>query len=357
MNILIAGAGPVGLAAAVELQRRGFTPRIIDRDGGPSPESRALAVSPRTLDLLEPSGAAALMLERMHRVRRVKLRMGLQTFIDADLSVLPHRFNFLGVLPQSDTERCLIEVLGARGTKVGWNTELKAIATRGEGFDCDGAPADLLIGADGAHSTVRHWLNLGFPGESAPQVFGLADVELDRWPHPWDCIVGSFFDSHVAAFIPMREGFGRFVTSRPDILDALPADAKIGRVVWQAQFKINYRQAGSYQKGNAFLAGDAAHIHSPVGGRGMNLGIEDAAWLAWLIASGRSAEYTGLRHPPGAMVLKQTALNTSTVAGRGTVRAAFLRYILPLIIRLPFTRTPLLRRLAGLDTPPAPWLN
>ena len=101
---------------------------------------------------------------------------------------------------------------------------------------------DLLIGADGSHSIVRKSLGLGFPGESAEQAFGLADVELDNWPFPWDQAVATIYEDYVVAFIPMREGFGRFVSTRPDTMNLLPPDAKPRSVEWQAEFRISYRQ-------------------------------------------------------------------------------------------------------------------
>ena len=126
---------------------------------------------------------------------------------------------------------------------------------------------------------------------------------------------------------------------------------------WQAEFRINYRQAETYQAGRAFLVGDAAHIHSPVGGRGMNLGIEDACWLAHLIAERRTADYTALRHSPGAMVLGQTRAMTNLVSARGATANFILRWVAPAALKLPPLRRALLTRLAGLDTPAAPWLQ
>jgi 2-polyprenyl-6-methoxyphenol hydroxylase-like FAD-dependent oxidoreductase len=174
-----------------------------------------------------------------------------------------------------------------------------------------------LIGADGAHSTVRKGLGIGFGGESFPGEWGLADVVLADWPFPFDRPVITLDRHHICAFIPMAEGFGRFVSNDADVLDRLPPDAKVKSVVWQSTFRISFRQVSTYQQDNAFLAGDAAHIHSPVGARGMNLGIEDACWLAWLMAEGRTQEYTALRWPAGRTVLDFTEQQT-----RQIVRAA-----------------------------------
>jgi 2-polyprenyl-6-methoxyphenol hydroxylase-like FAD-dependent oxidoreductase len=356
-RILIAGGGPVGLTAALELSRRGFAPRIIDRDEAPSPESRALAINPRTLDLLEPSGIAETLLARSHRVNGLMIRYRGRTLAEVNIANLRHRFNFLTVLAQSDTERILIDALAARGIAMGWNTELTSLAFDDGHPVCNGERCDILIGADGARSFVRKSLGLAFDGESEPQTFGLADVHLADWPHPWDRAVATIRDGFVVAFIPMREGYGRFVSSRPGTMALLPPEAKPGKVDWEAEFRISYRQTETYQSGNVFLAGDAAHIHSPVGGRGMNLGIEDACWLAWLIAEGRAAEYTALRHGPGASVLKQTHQFTRLVAARGPMTAFMRRYVLPFALGFDVVQRAFFPRLAGLDTPKAPWLT
>ncbi len=361
MRIFIAGGGPVGLAAALELRRRGFSPRIIDPDPAPSPESRALAINARTLELLEPSGATEALLASGLRLNRMLLRHERKPLGTIQINRLNHKFNFLVSLPQSDTERVLTQTLERHGGKLERNLALVDFAQEGPIVKCrlsDGtvAEADLLIGADGARSQVRKSLGLGFPGESEPQTFGLLDAELDAWPFPWDQVVLTIRDDFVVGFIPMREGFGRFVSSRPDTLAALPPEAKVKRVVWESLFKINYRQVENYQKGRVFLAGDAAHIHSPFGGRGMNLGIEDACWLAWLIETDRTEEYTRHRHAPGAAVLKQTARPTSLITAK-TVFMRFMRnWVVPRVLGCSMVQRRVLPGLMGLDTPAAPWL-
>jgi len=360
-RILIAGAGPVGLAAAVELRRRGMRPRIIDRDAGPAPESRALAVNPRTLEILEPSGATERMLARGNRIHHMIVRTPERELFRFETRYLTHRFKFLLALAQSETEQVLADLLSEAGHPVEWRNDLTAIEADADSFRCTIGDRqeefDVLIGADGAHSLVRKSLCIGFSGESLPEAWGLADVELEKWPFPWDCGVATLSDDYVCAFFPLREGFGRFVSSRADIMASIPPDTRVGKIVWQSEFRISYRQVETYQKGNAFLAGDAAHIHSPVGGRGMNLGIEDAAWLAYLLCEGRAVEYTKLRHGPGAEVLKMTSAPTHLLASR-SAWARFLRtVILPLVFGRPMVQRLLLPRMAGLDTPAPPWLG
>lgn len=361
-SVFISGGGPVGLAAALELTRRGFHARVIDPDPAPSAESRALAINARTLDLLEPSGATERLLAAGLKVRSFHARFHQQTLFTLDITRLDHRFNFLLSLPQSDTERILTDTLVALGGKLERNLALQSFETTGSKVlltlsDGSRAEADWLVGADGARSVVRKSLSLDFPGGSEPQTFGLADVELDDWPFPWDMGVATLRTDHIIGFIPMREGFGRFVSSRPDTLQILPAEAKVRRVTWQSEFRIHYRQVSSYQKGRVFLAGDAAHIHSPLGGRGMNLGIEDACWLAWLMDTGRAEEYTALRHPVGAAVLKATATPTGLITSQSLASQAIRRWIIPFILGSAPVQRRLLPGMSGLSAPAAPWLT
>lgn len=371
-EILIVGAGPVGLTAALELNRRGFHSTIIDNDGTPTPESRALAIHARTLDILEPSGVTEQLLAEGNKVRGLLIREGIKTLLELNFKDIPHRFNFILTLPQSRTEEILIDALKTRGTDVHWFTELAAVNPAREaraecgsrGFICTlnhqqqtrDHKADLLIGADGAHSTVRKQLSMSFDGESLPNEWSLADVEFSDWPHPHDRAVLTLTKAGPVGYFPMGEGYGRLVSSNADLLNHLPPDAAISNIIWQSTFRISYRQVTSYQQGSAFLMGDAAHIHSPAGGRGMNLGIEDAATLAWLIETGKTADYTARRHPIGEKVLKFTRAQTRQFTSKGGGFRFALKYIAPLVMAIPFVRRKAFATLTGLDTPSPEWL-
>ncbi len=360
-SVLIAGGGPVGLSTAIELARRGFAPRIIDPDLAVSPQSRALAINPRTLDLLEPSGVTEALLAAGHRINGAIIRYGTTPLFTLNIGLAQHRFNFLLCLPQSQTEQILETALQDRGIRVERGLALHSFRADASKVhlnlsDATTQDADILVGADGAHSTVRKGLGFGFPGESPPLVFGLADVELDAWPFPWDMGVATIRKDHAVVFLPMRQGFGRFISTHPGTLSLLPPEARVGKTVWETDFHISYRQVQSYQQGRVFLAGDAAHIHSPVGGRGMNLGIEDACWLAWLLEQGRSSEYSALRHPVGARVLKLTARPTNLISSTGVVANVLRRWIVPGVLGTEWAQRRLLPGLLALDTPAAPWL-
>ena len=355
----------MGLTAALELTRRGFRPHIIDNDGEPTPESRALAVNARTLDILEPSGVSERIIAAGNRVNGMTFLNQGREVMRLELSYLPHRFNFLVTLPQSRTEELLIERLGELGLDVNWHTELRAFKQGTNAVQCDlqsqtdlfHRQADILIGADGAHSLVRKTLGLEFDGPAEPNAFSLADVTLDAWPFPFDRAVVHSEPDRVVAFFPISEGHGRFVCSTPDLMNHLPPTAKVADVAWESTFKISYRQVQTYQVGRAFLAGDAAHIHSPVGGRGMNLGIEDAATLAWLIAEDRTDDYTDLRHRVGEQVLRFTRTQTQQLMRRGPIQTFLQNTLAPLLLKLPAIQRLAVSRLVGLETPHPPWLS
>jgi 2-polyprenyl-6-methoxyphenol hydroxylase-like FAD-dependent oxidoreductase len=360
-SILIVGAGPVGLSAAVELERRGMVARIIDQDPGPSSESRALAIHARTLEILEPSGMTERLLAAGNPIRRMVFREPGRHLFTLDFAHVDHRYNFVLGLPQADTERHLIEHLAARGVAVEWGTRLTGLTHDGGSVRCsiegrdESYPADIVIGADGAHSTVRHAIGIGFDGESWPQEWGLADVRLAQ-ARAGDEGVVTFLPGNILAYFPFTSDSGRYISDRPDIGAAIGSDGEIREFFWRSTFRISYRQVSTYQDGRVFLAGDAAHIHSPVGGRGMNLGIEDAATLAWLIEAGRAQEYTRLRWPIGRRVLRFTHQQTRQVTSRSPLLPLARRHVAPPLLRAPIMQRLALGELTGLRTPRPPWL-
>lgn len=361
-DILIVGAGPVGLTAAVELTRRGYTPRIIEKDPGPHVESRALAINPRTLDILKPSGAADRLLKLGSKIRALTLHGPKNILFRIETRHIPHpEHNYMLVLPQAETERQLIETLG--GTKkIGWDTQLDNLQVEENRVELSllskgkrkSASADIVIGADGAHSTVRKSLGIGFTGDAYEHEWGLLDAHIDGLPenelHVFD------LSPLLIGFIPIRDDLFRVVADTPDVLDVMPKHLKIKKIVWESRFRISHRQVETYQRGPVFLAGDAAHIHSPLGGRGMNLGIEDAAWLAYLIDTGGTDKYTELRHPIAKTVLKQVDAATRFMSSDSFFTTLLRRSILPILASRNFVQKNAMRNISGLASPPPPWL-
>ncbi|WP_267550158.1 NAD(P)/FAD-dependent oxidoreductase [Rhizobium rhizogenes] len=367
-SILIAGAGPVGLTAALELARRGFTPRIIDDGPGPTPveESRALGVNARTLTLLSPSGVAERIVEAAQSIDCFRVRAGERTLFELDASQVKGRFSAIRGLAQGQTERLLLEALSTYGIVPEWQTAIIAgeiadfrkpeVTVRRPDGAMETVRPDILVGADGAHSVVRKALGAGFPGEALEAYFYLVDF---RYSGQIDTHFGevSIFDPGMIGRLPVASDVIRYISTLEDFESRIVHPATIAERLWASQFRIHFRHVEPMAKGNVFLAGDAAHIHSPAGARGMNLGIEDACWLAWLIAEGREQEYSALRIPAVKQVLKQTYGLTRLITMTNPLAIAMRNLIAPLVLRFGPARRVLLRSVAGYDTPKPPWID
>ena len=367
-SILIVGAGPAGLTAAVELRRRGFHPRIVDQASGHPAESRALAVHARTLSLMEASGVTDVLLDRGNRVTRFQISEQAKnreySIANIDLASASPPYNFVLILPQADTERALAENLSNRGIQVEWATELSSLSLNGGNTSViitgpcgeEELQPDIIIGADGAHSLVRKSIGATFHGNRRETPFSLADTEMGQ-PIDAQTLRIWFTPTGLVGRFPMSPTFVRYVATKRSLLENLPDGQSITRRVWETEFHVSFRHVDTFQKGNVFLAGDAAHIHSPVGGRGMNLGMEDAAWLAWLIDLGKESEYTRHRMPVAKYTLRQTKQQTAQVLNTGSAMRLIRRYLAPPILKIGPIYRRARRTLRALDTPPPPWLD
>ena len=367
-SILIAGAGPAGLATALELARRGYRSRIVDDGAGPTPteESRALGVNARTLTLLSPSGVAERILAAAQPIEHFRVRSNKKIFVQLDTREVKGRFSAVCALSQGVTERLLMEALSGYGISPEWQTAVVAeaisdfrkpeIALRRANGVPETVRPDILIGADGAHSAVRKAMGAGFPGEALEAHFYLADF---RYAGPVDTHYAeiSLFDPGMVGRLPVTADILRYISTLEDFESRIVHPAAVAGKVWASQFRINFRHVEPMATGNVFLVGDAAHIHSPAGARGMNLGIEDACWLAWLIAEGREEEYSALRIPAVKLVLKQTYGLTRLVTMRNPLAIAARNLFAPLFLRFGSARRTLLQSVAGYDTPRPPWID
>ena len=308
--VLVVGAGPTGLVLAIALARRGVPFRLISEAAGPGEHSRAMGVQARTLELYRQLGFADDIVAAGIPARSVHLRVAGRDRALVPLSDLGETtspYPFMLTYPQDDHERFLLDRLAALGRQVEWRTALTALVRGPDGLHAtlrhgDGriedAVADHVAGCDGAHSAVRKALGIPFDGGTYSQQFFVADVRIDGgFEHDIFLNLG---DHALALVMPVRSrGVQRLIGLVPPALaerrdlgfeavrpmvEAL-AGVRITHVEWFSEYRVHHRVAARFGVDGAFLLGDAAHVHSPVGGQGMNTGIGDAINLAWKLAA------------------------------------------------------------------------
>ncbi|MGC5704051.1 FAD-dependent monooxygenase [Pseudomonas sp. NFXW11] len=311
-DVLIIGAGPTGLVLALWLRQQGVKVRIIDKTQGPGTTSRALAVQARTLELYRQLDLTQAIVERGHHVPAVNLWVKGDQAAQLPLSAIGEDltpYPFLQIFPQDEHEQLLIERLALLGVEVERNTELLAFTDHGhlisarlrgaEGRE-EHCQAFYLAGCDGARSTVRKTLGTGFPGGTYQQVFYVADVEA-RGPSINGQLHVDLDDADFLAVFPLaHSGRARLIGTVRDERAEHPENLRfedvsqramhqlkveVDQVNWFSTYKVHHRVAEHFRCGRVFLLGDAAHVHSPAGGQGMNTGIGDAINLAWKLAT------------------------------------------------------------------------
>ncbi len=271
-RILVVGAGPTGLTAAVELRRLGLDAAVIDRKPAPSPLSRAVGILPRSMDILEPSGASAAIRSEAIPIGQAIFHYGAQRIGTLDLAAATGAR--LLALAQDRTEAHLAAALDRQGGQVRYGAEFQSleqddsevrvrISGADEAYSC-------VIGADGVQSRVRRALGVAFRGHDLPEDWSIADVEAEAWPDPASFQIFLLDGGRGVIVVPLEATRFRVISNSPDALAALPVPMRVRRVRRAEKFRISVRQVDRYQVGRVFLAGDAAHCHSPVGGRGMN---------------------------------------------------------------------------------------
>jgi 2-polyprenyl-6-methoxyphenol hydroxylase-like FAD-dependent oxidoreductase len=368
-DVLVVGAGPTGLTMAAELAARGVGCRIIDKTPARSQYTRALVIQARTLELMQKMGIADELVARGRRTLKATPFVGGRWAVDVefgDIGVDDTPYPFLLFVSQAETERVLEEHLEDLGVKVERPVELltfeeyaEGVSTRlrhGDGRE-ENVRARYIVGADGAHSVVRHTTGLSFEGDAYPQNFMLADVEID-WEGDKDRLYFFLSRKGLLVVFPLAGPSSyRLITTRveytpPDAgdptleefqqltteLSALPM--KLHDPGWLARFRLHHRGVNSYRAGRAFVAGDAAHIHSPAGGQGMNTGIQDAYNLAWklaLVLEGRTPNsfldsYHEERYPVGRRLLRTTDQLFNVAATHNPVLIRLRNFLLPWIL-------------------------
>jgi 2-polyprenyl-6-methoxyphenol hydroxylase-like FAD-dependent oxidoreductase len=371
-DVLVVGAGPTGLTLAAQLTAFGVPCLLVDAATDRVHESRALAVQPRTLEVLRPFGVSDELVARGSRGVRLRITAGGRVARTAlfDIGAEDTEYPFLLFLSQAETEAVLAAHLAGRGVDIRRGVRLEGFRDDGDRLlctlrDADGAPrtvaARWLVGCDGARSTVREQAGIGFTGGRYPQTFCLADLSADGLE---DGAVNTYLTAGGPLFFfPLGSPAPwRLITLVPeggpaegpvplDRLQQLADHATGGAVrlrdpVWTSAFRVSHRGAEHYRAGRVFVAGDAAHVHSPAGGQGMNTGIQDAVNLGWKLGlvcrGGAPAElldsYDAERRPVGEEVLRFTdrafTAATSDSALARTARTRLVPLVLPIALRL-----------------------
>jgi len=300
VDVLIVGAGPTGLTLAVALAGSGLRTVVIDRQTEGANTSRAAVVHARTLEVLEPLGVTASLTARGLKAKRFALRDGDRVLMPIAFDTLPTRYPYTLMLSQAETEAVLLQKLHALGGEV---LRPRSLAHLTQYDTCVTATLDdgsrlqarYVVGADGMHSKVRELAGIAFDGGTYGESFMLADVRLSGGGVPSDEVALYVSPAGMAVLAPLPGGLHRVVAVVDDAPEQPSAGyvesllrargpqadpARVEQVVWGTRFRVHHRIARSYRRGNVLLAGDAAHVHSPAGGQGMNVGILDAVTLA-----------------------------------------------------------------------------
>ena len=386
VDVLVVGAGPAGLTAAGDLARCGRSVAVLERWPEMNPSSRAFATMARTLEVLDARGLADDVLAHAHRAPGVSIFAGARI----DLTHLRSAYQFVAVTPQTNVDRALAEYAANQGADIRRGFEVVALEQDPDGVTVTARAKDdddprhrqtwrakYVIGADGAHSTVRDLVGAEFPGKTILSSVVLADVKLADGPTSGELTLGSTRD--VIGFLAPYDRsdddgawYRAMVWDRhhqvPDTEPASPAevidvltramgrDLGVREVGWLSRFHCDERQVAEYRHGRVFLAGDAAHVHSPMGGQGMNTGIQDAVNLAWKLDAvlGGAPEdvldtYQSERHPIGRRVLRQSGLMARGATLHPRIGRGIRNLLAPRLLRMPRVRDAVAGSFAGTE--------
>ena len=369
VDVLVVGAGPTGLLLASELARRGARVRLIERRTLPAEHSRALAVVPRTMEMLDQLGLANAFITRSHKAKGICFygRDRKEAF-RSSMNELPSEFPYFLLLPQTETELLLVDYARKAGVEIERGVGFLSMVQTGQGVlatleRMDGTReqvnASYVVGCDGSRSVVRHAAGLEFNGGGYGQSWLLADVVLDpaldpNWLHGFTSIDGPIF------FFPLPNSIWRIVLLRKrgknattevsmnEIVETLEKN-HLGHLrardpSWLAGFGIEHRRTVHIRMGRVFLCGDAAHVHSPAGGQGMNTGLGDAFNLGWKLATviqGKAKEklldsYEMERMPVIDGVMRMTDQMTKLITAMDGPRLWIREWVLPIVAKMGF---------------------
>lgn len=372
-DVLIVGAGPTGLTAAIALALRDIRVTVIDAQDEGANTSRAAVVHAHTLEALEEIGVSERLAKRGLHARQFTIRDRDRVLVPVRFDRLPTRYPYTLMISQAQTEALLRERFRELGGVVHWGRAVKTVAQDATGISAtleDGSVvhAQYVIGADGMHSTVRECAGIEFPGDDYTQSFSLADVRLSGGV-PREEVVLYFSPAGLVVVAPLPDGIHRIVATVDDapeypdlafvqsLLDTRGPEkerATVQEVLWGSRFRVQHRVAARYLSGRILLAGDAAHVHSPAGGQGMNTGIQDAVALADAVARAMTTgcdaplrRYESMRQPVAHQVVG-IADNLTRLATMPRALRPLRNLVMRTLAKLPAFRSRLSWRLSGL---------
>jgi len=372
-DVLVIGAGPSGLTLATSLVNKGVATTVVDAQPAGANTSRAAVVNSRTLEVLEGLDVSRRLVKEGVQAPRFTIRDGSRTLIPVDFSALPTDYAYSLMVPQATTERLLVDRLTELGGTVIRPKTLTSVVQDADGVtatfsDGDVIRARYVVGADGIHSTVREQAGIGFEGDVYQESFTLADVRL-RGDVPADEVILFWAKAGLTVVAPLPGDIFRIVAPVPDAPEKPSAEfiqrlldergLGVGRmvvteVIWGSRFRIHHRVADTYRAGRLLLAGDAAHVHSPAGGQGMNLGIQDGVALADALAAILGGapdsvldEYSLARRPIAQQIVEMTDRLTRLATLPRALRPV-RNVAISAVGRIPAVQRALAMRLSGL---------
>jgi 2-polyprenyl-6-methoxyphenol hydroxylase-like FAD-dependent oxidoreductase len=368
-DVLVVGAGPVGLATAATLAARGVDVTVIDRRAEGDNTSRAAVVHAHTLEVLQTIGAADPLVARGIHAPRFTIRDRDRKLVSVRFDNLPTPYPYALMVPQTITEEVLHDRLVAAGGRV--HRPYEVVGLDGDTVTLAGGEtirARYVVAADGMHSTVRRLAGIDFGTDEGGESFALADVRVEG-DLPRDEVILFFSRAGMLVWAPLPDGSVRIVAEVDDapehptaafvqsLLDARGPAARpqvVSEVVWGSRFRVHHRVAERFRAGRVLLAGDAGHVHSPAGGQGMNLGLHDAVALGTVLAGvlGGAPEsaldgYAAARRPVAREVVGFARQLTWLATLAGPLRP-IRNAVLGTVFRLPPARRRLAHRLSGL---------
>lgn len=381
-EVLIIGAGPTGLVMACHLLRYDVKFKIIDKQKDRAHESRAFAIQAKSMEIFQSLGIAEEFLKLARSNVDFAFFINGKKQIEIKFQHFQHQdtpFPSVYFLPQAETERILNEFLEKKEIYIERQKELIAFTQDSQGVratvknsmgNTEKIACDYIVGCDGAHSSIRHILKLSFEGNAYPQIFNLVDATIE-WSHLRNKFLFFLGNQGVFVHIPLTEKISRVMLAKrsnnaeeklsmsnlaelenlASLLTKVPV--KFINPIWMSTFRLHHRGVNRYYQNRAFLAGDAAHIHSPVGGQGMNTGIQDSTNLAWKLALviKKNANvnlldtYETERHPVGKILLKTTDQFFSLLTASGFLISKLRDWFLPFLIKSLFSKKNLEKRL------------